>query len=76
MRSENEDEWMGECSIDVWTVGEAAAGVVGVQVHQSIFVRDEGAVGLRTGGAENRMEEERREEGILGCTLKPSMMRK
>ena len=46
---------MGECIIDVWTVGEAAAGVVGVQVHQSIFVRDEGAVGLRTGGTENRM---------------------
>ena len=43
VRGENEDEWMGEL-----TVGVAAAGVVRVQVHQSIFVRDEGAVGLWT----------------------------
>jgi len=53
--------WMGECIIGVWTVGEAAAGVVGVQVHQSIFVRDEGAVGLQTGRAQ-RIEWKRREE--------------
>ena len=56
------NEWMGECIIGVWTVGEAAAGVVGVQVHQSIFVWDEGAVGLRAGGAENRIEWKRRGE--------------